>query len=107
MYRAANCTCRSLLSRVPVILPKFGSPRTLSGWLYCAQLKMLNASRRSSAEPQRGSGTVLKSERSTVRVGGPVTALRDSVPCDPAAGLNAAVLNHSLVCFGPLFGLST
>jgi len=32
MYRAASCTCRSLLSRVPVILPKFGSPSWLLGW---------------------------------------------------------------------------
>ena len=54
MYRAASCTCRSLFSRVPVILPKFVSPRLLVRLIVLSPVENVEAfdAELESAEPR-------------------------------------------------------
>src|SRR5947207_15903407 len=69
-----------LVDATPVILPKLGAVRVVTGLLYCGQLNALNASARtcSSVPPRRLND--FANERSTRRRPGPCTCEGFCVP---------------------------
>ena len=82
---------------MPVTLPKFVSPRVLSGVLNCGVLEMLKLSARNCKRHRSVNAKSLKMEKSSVRVGGEKLVWRPRFPSVKGAGAaTAAVLNHSL-----------
>src|SRR5580658_5790219 len=88
---------RSVPAPVDVILPKFASPRLPSGVLNCGVLARLKHSVRNCTLMRSVISKSLKSEKSTLRVGGLKASCSMTLPIVPeAGGEKLAVLNHSL-----------
>src|ERR1017187_8218680 len=89
--------CRSVPAWVPVTTPKFVSCALLSGVLNCGVLNRFVASARNSALNLSVIGKALKTEKSSILVGGEVLLCRPRLPSvRPLLGTTAVVSNHLL-----------